>query len=154
VMLHSSVVNELVEVESGFAGSCVGVRVVCHCVVLVRRRCQRRASSTTQRQLWALWLDGEWIEFGLPSTRVDSELRSKVGGARGASPADASSTVVSTRPRHRVFTAARFKAFWLWGSSRSGWRWVSPTPMTVGGGGRRCGWSVRWPWFLVIFFFF
>jgi hypothetical protein len=75
-------------------------------------------------------LVGEWIELEPPSARVDGELRSMVGGTRGVSLTDASSTTESTWPRRRVSTAAHFKATM---------RWVPPD---LGGSG--C--SQRWSW--------
>lgn len=77
---------------------------------------QRRASSRVQRWLWAMRLAGEWIELKPPSARVDDEVRSMVGLAQGASPADASSTIDLTRPWYRGSTAAHFKASMRWGS--------------------------------------
>ena len=75
-------------------------------------------------------LAGEWIELEPSSARVDGELRSMVGGTRGASPTDASSTTESTRPRRWVSTAAHFKATM---------RWVPPD---LGGGG--CSQRRKW----------
>jgi len=85
---------------------------------------------------------GVAIELELPSARVDGELRFKVGGARGASPADVSSTTESTRPRRRATTASRYKASMRWGSSRSGRRRVLLTPEMDGGGVLEQAW---WP---------
>jgi hypothetical protein len=43
-----------------------------------------------------LWLVGEWTELDFPSFPVSAggELQSRIGGVRGASPADVSSAMV------------------------------------------------------------
>ena len=43
------------------------------------------AWSRVLRQLRVLWLAGEWIDLDFPAARVDGEVRSMVGGARGVS---------------------------------------------------------------------
>ena len=77
------------------------------------------AWSRVLRQLRVLWLAGEWIDLDFPAARVDGEVRSMVGGARGVSPADVLSSAFLSRPSRRVATAAPFKASMRWGSSRS-----------------------------------
>jgi hypothetical protein len=94
----------------------------------------RTAIPSSRRWLRVMRIAGVWIELELPSARVDGELRFKVGGARGASPVDASSTTESTRPWRRATTVAHYKASMRWGSSRSRWRRVLLTPEMDGGG--------------------
>lgn len=108
---HSTDDSELVEVVLPSWSSCIGVRVVCWFAVSDGQRCWQRASSGVRRWLWVAWCVGEWIKLELPSAAVDGELRFKVGGARGASPADVSSTTESTQRQRRATTAAQQSSY-------------------------------------------
>jgi len=106
-MFHSDVNNEPVEVESGFAGSCLGVCGGCCFVDVVERRCSCRVSAWLRRKLWVLWTAGERIDLDFSSATVDDERRFEICEAWGASPADAPSTAESARPSFRAAIAAR-----------------------------------------------
>jgi hypothetical protein len=130
-VLYSDAGKKRVEVESGFTGSCTGVRADCRSVVPERRQCWRRVLSRVQRRLQVMQLAGEWIELEPPSVRVDSELRAMVDGTRGVSLADASSTTESSWPRRRVSTTRLISKLLYDG-----------VPLDLGGGG--CSRLQRW----------
>ena len=75
-----------------------------------------------------------WIELVLPAARVVGELRCRVGGAQGVSPADVLSTAISSQPQRRVSITAHFKALMRWGSSRSRVAMASSLTMAAGDG--------------------
>ena len=70
VALFSGVAGELVEVESGVAGSCTGV---CVGITSAMRRCSRRVLFCRQWQLREMRKFGEWIGLDFPSASVDGE---------------------------------------------------------------------------------
>ena len=70
VALFSGVAGELVEVESGVAGSCTGV---CVGITSATRRCSRRVLSCRQWQLREMRRFGEWIGLDFSSASVDGE---------------------------------------------------------------------------------
>jgi hypothetical protein len=66
VVLCSSAVDERVEMESDFVGSCIGVRTGWQLVVSVGWRCWRRSVFRMQWRLKVQRYEGEWIELELP----------------------------------------------------------------------------------------
>ena len=70
VALFSGVAGELVEVESGVAGFCIGV---CVGITSAMRRCSRRVLFCRQWQLREMRKFGEWIGLDFPSASVDGE---------------------------------------------------------------------------------
>ena len=83
---HSDVDDEPVEVEFGFAGSCLGVCGDCCFVDVVERRCSCRVSAWLRRKLWVMWTAGERIDLDFSSATVDDERRFEICKAWGASP--------------------------------------------------------------------
>jgi hypothetical protein len=103
-----------------FSGVNGGVAEICSGVVgrrlidLVRRCVFCLLGLRIKRQLWVMWMIGEWIRLGYLTAAfvIDGESLSMVNGAQGASPADAASTFASFRSLVRVSTVATSKASW------------------------------------------
>jgi hypothetical protein len=88
-----------------------------------------------ERQFRVVRKAGEWscrLGCSMAASVGDGESASRVTGAWGASPADGSSALASSRPRWRVSTAALLKACWRWSSGRPavGGVWL---PVMTGG---------------------
>jgi hypothetical protein len=70
---------------------------------------------------------------------IVGELRSKIQGARGVSPADGRSSTITSRPTGQVSSAASSKAFARWSFLGSGWRQRRPEPVIPGDGSLQLG---------------
>jgi hypothetical protein len=70
-----------------------------------------------KRQLWVVWMVGEWIrlEFSAAASVVDDESLSMVEEARGASSANVFSAFASSRSSVRVYNTATSKALRRYG---------------------------------------
>ena len=127
LLLHSSGNGGSVEVVLPWWRCCTGGSR--RRLVVLRGAC-RPFASRVRRLLRAVWEFGGWIWLDslAAAVGVDDELRSKVEGTRGVSPADG-------RPAMASSSAAQLKAFVRWGSLRPlGVRWPEP----ASSGGERC----------------